>query len=117
MSNTPNSHFAGVAGYFTPGDGNRHAIVATHEGRLVGFYTPDDGYQHLIVALPDGFIEEVFFQPNDIHFASPICRLGGIVGIDAFYSDDDRYRHEAFFFVSDLAIDEVAADQACCGHR
>jgi hypothetical protein len=89
MSNSPNFRFAGVAGYFTAGDGYRHAGVATHEGRLfeiflnpstgkgqayfgafpaisglAGFFTPDDGYQHLIVARPDGFIEEVFFQPG-----------------------------------------------------
>jgi hypothetical protein len=118
MSNAPNLRFAGVAGYFTAGDGYRHAIVASHEGRLyeiffkpstgkgqsyfgafpaisglAGFYTPDDDYQHLIVARPDGFIEEVYFQPNDIHFATPIWRLGGIVGIDGFYSDDDQFRH------------------------
>jgi len=107
-----------VAGYFTPTDKFRHAIVSTKEARvfeiffnpLVGkgqsyfgtfpsiagigaFFSPDDNNQHILVGRTDGFIEEIFFKPNQIGFATPIVRIDGIIGLDAFYTDDDRFRH------------------------
>lgn len=118
MSGIPNARFAGLAGYVTPTDRFRHAIVASKEGRVFeiffhplqgkgqsyfgafpslagigGFFSPDDNFQHILVGRTDGFIEEIFFKPGQIGFATPIARIGGIVGLDAFFTDDDRLRH------------------------
>lgn len=65
---------------------------------LAGYWAANDGWQHVIVATEDGRVTELFFNPNEPNFVgvarSPLARFWNpIVGVAAYYADDDHYQH------------------------
>jgi hypothetical protein len=106
-----------LGSYFTPNDGNRHAIVSTPDGEvheifynpktgkgnaklaafcgirhLGAFYTPDDEFQHPIVATATGDIFEIYFKPGNINVTGSLANFSSMVALSGFYAADDHMR-------------------------
>jgi hypothetical protein len=113
-----NAIFAGIGGFFSANDGNRHVIVMTTAGKLFeifygkpgkgtsylacfdsvlaldAFFSPNDKTSHAIVATPDGNISEIYYLTSGIFFsAPPLANFASIIAISSFFTPDDKVGH------------------------
>jgi len=112
-----------IDSFFTSDDGYQHEIVATPDGNvheiyfkpndinftepplghfngildIAAFQALDDKNRIVIVATNDGSLHEIFYHPSlpgGGHVSTlALPKFNGIVGIAAFYTPDDKFRH------------------------
>lgn len=106
-----------LGSFFSPDDGDRHAIVSTSDGEvheifysprtgignatlaafcgirhLGAFCTPDDGLRHAIVGRDTGDIFEIYFKSGAINVTGSLANFPNMVALSGFYAADDRMR-------------------------
>jgi hypothetical protein len=108
----------GIAGFYTPDDGLRHAVVAGADGTVRevvytptavagvnmlgefagsdgsgGHYTPTDGNRHAIVAALDGKLTEIYYNHSGGIARAALGQFPGFAGIASFFTPDDANQH------------------------
>jgi len=81
--------------FFNPQQGRGQAVIGNFSNivSVAGFFTPDDNFRHAIVATQDGKVTEIFFNPQQGRGQAVIGNFNNIVSVGGFYSDDDKFRH------------------------
>jgi hypothetical protein len=69
------------------------AAILQRPRSVAAFYTPDDGDMHAIVAQTDGSIREVYFVEGSFVSSAVIASFPGVVALTAYYTPIDGYRH------------------------